>query len=139
MNPIVHRSISKSFRIKITYKYILLLPQFHFVVNFQRKSHSCKYPIVYHNIPKSFSIKATYKYRLLSPQFHFLLYTNQHNYLIHIGIALYLQHMTNLQFRNLNSEFGDAILCCRRCFDLIDVALSFELSPNCLSISDGYP
>ena len=58
---------------------------------------------------------------------------------IHIRIALYLQRMTNLQFRNLNSEFGDAILCCRRCFDLIYFALSFELSPNCLSISDGYP
>ena len=96
-------------------------------------------PIVHHSIAKSFRIKITYKYRLLSPQFHFLLYTNQHNYLIHIGIALYLQRMTNLQFRNLNSEFGDAILCCRRCFDLINVALSFELSPNCLSISDGYP
>ena len=110
MNPIVHHSIAKSFRIKITYKYKLLSPQFHFVVNFQRKSRTCKYPIVYHNIPKSFSIKATYKYRLLSPQFHFLLYTNQHNYLIHIGIALYLQRMTNLQFRILNLQFGDAIL-----------------------------
>ena len=58
---------------------------------------------------------------------------------IHIGIALYLQRMTNLQFRNLNYEFGDAILCCRHCFDLISVALSFELSPSCLYISDGYP
>ena len=96
-------------------------------------------PIVYHNISKSFRIKITYKYRLLSPQFHFAFYTNQMQLIIHIGIALYLQRMMNLQFRNLNSEFGDAILCCRRCFDLIDVALSFELSPNCLSISDGYP
>ena len=46
---------------------------------------------------------------------------------IHIGIALYLQRMTNLQFRILNSEFGDAIPCCRRCFDLVVIALSFRI------------
>ena len=99
------------------------------VVNFQHKSHTCKYQIVYHNISKSFRIKGTYKYRLLSPQIeynsisHFIQIKTQ--LFIHIGIALYLQRMTNLQFRNLNSEFGDAILCCRRCFDLLVVALSF--------------
>ena len=97
------------------------------VVNFQHKSHTCKYPIVHHSIAKSFRIKITYKYKLLSPQFHFTFCTNQTQLIIHIGIALYLPRMTNLQFRNLNSEFGDAILCCRRCFDLIVVALSFRI------------
>ena len=84
-------------------------------------------PIVHHSIAKSFRIKITYKYSLLSPQFHFAFYTNQTQLIIHIGIALYLQRMINLQFRNLSSEFGDAILCCRRCFDLIDIALSFRI------------
>ena len=36
MNPIVHHSIAKSFRIKITYKYKSLSPQFHFVSNANR-------------------------------------------------------------------------------------------------------
>ena len=103
----------------------------HVVVNFQHESHTCKYPIVILQHPKSIRIIATYKYELLSPQIkynsisHFTQIKTQ--LFIHIGIALYLQRMTNLQFRNLNSEFGDAILCCRRCFDLIDVALSVRI------------
>ena len=107
----------------------------HIVVNFQHESHTCKYPIgltsLYHNIPNLFTIRiiATYDYELSSPQIKYNSishFTNIKTQLfIHIGIALYLQRMTNLQFRNLNSEFGDAILCCRRCFDSINVALSF--------------
>ena len=107
------------------------------VVNFKHESYTCKYPIgltsLYHNIPNLFIIRiiATYNYELSSPQIkynsisHFTQIKTQ--LFIHIGIALYLQRMTNLQFRILNSEFGDAILCCRRCFDLVGIALSFRI------------
>ena len=109
----------------------------HIVVNFQHESHTCKYPIgltsLDHNITNLFIIRiiATYNYELSSPQIkynsisHFTQIKTQ--LFIHIGIALYLQRTTILQFRFLNSEFGDVILCCRRCFDLVVVALSFRI------------